>query len=98
MINIVHVTQVCNKNQFDITINDKPYATHYFQSYDTLIAFYSDRDCELYINLLAYNYSRTTMKHLLIWLNRHGFNYYDSKLLKKAIKKGLVKTFEEQVR
>lgn len=97
MINRVHVTQVCNNNQFDITINDKPYATHCFQSYNTLIAFYSDRDCELYINLVAYDYSRTTMKHLIIWLNRHGFNY-ECKSLRKAIKKGLIKTFKEQVR
>ena len=61
------VTQLENKNQFVISDND----IYIFQSYDTIIAKYNRKDDVIYIDNYVYKGSRTTLKHLYIFLDRY---------------------------
>ena len=58
------VEQLENKNQFII----KAEKHIYFQSYDSLIAVY-DREKSVLILGRDWNYSKTTMKHLYIFID-----------------------------
>jgi|2_EtaG_2_1085320.scaffolds.fasta_scaffold51941_1 hypothetical protein len=54
-------------NQFIISDEN----VYIFQSYDTIIAQYNKKDDTVYIDDYVYNGSRTTMKHLYIFLDRY---------------------------
>ena len=93
--NILKVKQLENKNQF-LIISDGFY---YFQSYGSLVAVY-DRNKKLLTVGCDYNYSRTTLKHLYIFINSVcSYDYYSlianksnkRKAIENAIKTGLIK-------
>lgn len=72
------VKQLHNKNQFVIYFNDsngnKVIA---FQSYHTLIAIYHPIQQKLFINYHYWDYSKTTLKHLKLFINEYTtFDYY----------------------
>lgn len=75
----IKVEQLENKNQFVITYcsNDNLYIC--FQSYKTLIAIYDYSNNELYINWSMWDYSKTTMKHLKVFVNRYTTFKYENK-------------------
>lgn len=75
------VNNNCNPAANQFVLNDGE--TEYFQSYDTIIAKYKDGKITLDNNAL--NYSRTTSKHLFIYL---GMN---RKEIEAEIKTGLIK-------
>lgn len=56
------VTQFYNKNQFDIRNNGE----RWLQSYDSIVAKI-DKDGQLCLGY-DWDYSRTTLKHLYLWL------------------------------
>lgn len=88
------VTQLCNKNQFVVRVGN----WCIFQSYDSIIALHNYDENKTYIVKEYINYSKTTSKHLYIFL-RHELNIhtiYDLPSLKKAIKNGLVELVTEQ--
>lgn len=60
--NISIVEQLYNKNQFVIRVDGRIF----FQSYDSQIAFIMND--ELYINVEYINYSKTTSKHLYLFI------------------------------
>ena len=77
----VKVEQLANKNQFVITYT-KPngFRVYSFQSYDSLIAVYDTEDGKLYINWYKWDYSKTTMKHLKMFIEDWTiYNYVDKK-------------------
>ena len=84
------VTQLINNNgnpaanQFVIANN----GAVYFQSYSTMIAKVEDGK----LTLSSYwDYSKTTSKHLYIFLNMYGFGHLDSAVnVRRAIKNGTV--------
>lgn len=86
------------KNQIIVCGNtiytDQEFSAHYiFYSYDTLIAEYlgsMDNDTKDIIHLTnKYNYSKTTLKYLKVFLNKYCNIYYkDKKELEKLIKEG----------
>lgn len=76
-------------NQFIIETKDATY----FQSYNSIIAKI-DKDNKLTVSS-KWDYSKTTMKHLYIFLTNYG--YYDfagAKNMRKAIEEGEVKYVE----
>lgn len=76
-------------NQFIIETKDATY----FQSYNSIIAKI-DKDNKLTVSS-KWDYSKTTMKHLNIFLANYG--YYDfvgAKNMRKAIEEGEVKYVE----
>lgn len=84
------VNQFYNKNQFVIDWENKTI----FQSYDSTIAIidYSSKTITFWID---YDYSKTTSKHLKLFLNDYLSFYYDSKKeLEKAIKDWFIKDFK----
>lgn len=83
----ISVRQLENKNQFIISYQDKENNDLLaFQSYATLIAIWSYKDHLLYINWDMFDYSKTTLKHLKIFINRYtAFNYLDKQQFTKLI-------------
>ena len=69
------VSQLENKNQFVINYDD----VVVFQSYRTLIAVWSYSEHKLYINWCYWDYSKTTMKHLKIFINDYTSMRYENK-------------------
>jgi hypothetical protein len=83
------VNQFYNKNQFVIDWDWKTI----FQSYDSTIAIidYVNKTITFWID---YDYSKTTSKHLKLFLNDYLSFYYDSKKeLEKSIKDWFIKDF-----
>ena len=70
----VRVVQIANKNQFAIYYKDSKRSIVAFQSYNTLICWLEG--CKLFINWSMWDYSKTTSKHLKIFINEYTmFNY-----------------------
>lgn len=94
-----HVRQLANKNQFLITYNnvgDPCFSAVCFQSYSTLIAIYVSTEKMLYINWSMFDYSKTTLKHLKLFINEYTpFNYESKQQFINLIKQGNIKTFNE---
>ena len=98
--NKVFVSQLANKNQFLIKYtNAKDIALTFwaFQSYSTLIAMYNPNTKELLINWSMWDYSKTTLKHLKIFINEYTCYAYENKqqFLKEILKNDNIKTFNE---
>jgi hypothetical protein len=84
------VENLHNKNQFVIS----GYGFTCFQSYETLIAIYDEDNSTLYLNATMWDYSKTTSKHLKIFINEYtNLLINDTKELRKLIKKHKVLTF-----
>ena len=78
----VRVRQLANKNQFVIYYNNENNPclnVVCFQSYATLICYYSSNENKLYINYSMYDYSKTTLKHLKMFINEYTPFNYDNK-------------------
>lgn len=77
----VKVQQLENKNQFVITYRKPlhPFNVYSFQSNDSLIAIYDVEEEKLYINWQKWDYSKTTMKHLKIFINDWTSFTYENK-------------------
>ena len=70
-----------HQNQFIIEYsNEKNEILSCFQSYKTLIAVYNRSTHELMINNYYWDYSKTTMKHLKIFINEYTIYEYKNKL------------------
>ena len=67
------VEQLYNKNQF--VIDDSKNGFIYFQSYNSLICKLDLNNKKLYV-YSDYNYSRTTQKHLYLFLNDYVYSVY----------------------
>lgn len=65
-------------NQFIIDTNEG----QYFQSYETIIAYYENKTGIYYLDEDSWNYSRTTSKYRSIFLNE------DTKTTKERIENG----------
>ena len=76
------------RNQFVVEKDGKTY----FQSYDTIIAEKNGRKVKL---SSAWNQSKTTRKHLYIFLRQESFPIYGKNDALKAIKSGEFKVVEE---
>ena len=92
MINIdnakkTKVSQLENKNQFIIQyVTDDGHTILCFQSYTTLIAIYDYKTKEIAINWVMWDYSKTTSKHLKIFINRYTpYNYENKHQFEKEI-------------
>lgn len=97
----LHVTQLQHNNQFVIHYNntkDPCYSVIAFQSYATLIAYYCSYEDKLYINWSMWDYSKTTLKHLKIFINEYTkFNYENKQqFLKFLLNDNHVKLFNER--
>ena len=82
----VRVSNLHNRNQFVIKIG----SYKVFQSYESIIAVYDETRNDLYVVEEFINYSKTTSKHLYIFM-REECNLYTISNLKdllKSIKKG----------
>lgn len=89
LIPSVKVSQLLNRNQFIIVANDWAI----FQSYESIVAYYNYVTRELLVVEYYINYSKTTSKHLYIFINDYTcYSISNLKELKKAIKKGTIKT------
>ncbi|MBO7692520.1 MAG: hypothetical protein J6T10_07815 [Methanobrevibacter sp.] len=93
MINIndlqkTKVNQLENKNQFIIQYVCDGHTLLAFQSYTTLVAIWDYTTKDLYINWVMWDYSKTTLKHLKIFINRYTSYTYENKaqFLKEIIK------------
>lgn len=75
----INVEQLENKNQYLITYQDKETNILCFQSYKTLIAIRSYKDKKLSVNYKYWDYSKTTMKHLKLFINTYTTYTYESK-------------------
>lgn len=87
------VENLYNKNQFVIftNVNKKEYII--FQSYSSEIAIYHING-DLYINDKYINYSKTTSKHLYLFINDYTrFSCHNLPELKQLIKEGSIKTY-----
>ena len=73
----VRVVQLANKNQFAIYYNDGKRHLVAFQSYDSLIAIVEGEN--LYINWSYWDYSKTTLKHLKLFINTYTRFEYENK-------------------
>lgn len=73
------VTQLENKNQF-VLYNKNWYI---FQSYNTTIAKFNRNNLKTYLDKYIYNGSKTTMKHLYIFLK--NYCNFSSTLNKKIL-------------
>ena len=75
------VEQLANKNQFVIEYNDytKNQKLITFQSYRTIICYYNPMTKSLYVNWHKWDYSKTTMKHLKMFINDYTCYHYDNK-------------------
>ena len=97
----VRVRQLENKNQFVIDYNnagDPHFSIVCFQSYATLIALWDQKEKILYINWSMYDYSKTTLKHLKIFINNYTSFDYESKnqFTKLILTSDHVKLFNER--
>lgn len=96
----VCVEQLANKNQFVITYEDLQKNIRYlcFQSYDTLIAVYDKAHKQMFINWQMWDYSKTTLKHLKMFVNFYTCFEYETKaqFLNLIRKNDNVLTFEER--
>ena len=68
-----------------------------FQSYKTIIAIYDYETKQLYINWVYWDYSKTTMKHLKIFINKYTYFSYENKqqFLKEINNNSLITTFKD---
>lgn len=80
------VEQLENKNQFVIWLKDKDNNNIVaFQSYKTLIAVYYEGSYEekrpniLEVNWSMWDYSKTTLKHLKLFVNKYTTFHYENK-------------------
>ena len=93
----VRVEQLHNKNQFVIYYNDNNRDRHLvaFQSYDTLIAILEGE--KLYISWENWDYSKTTLKHLKLFVNEYTPFVYETKhqFLNLIRSNERIETFEE---
>lgn len=82
------VSNLHNRNQFVI----KTGCYKVFQSYDSIIAVYDETRNDLYVVEEFINYSKTTSKHLYIFMREECNIYTVSNLkeLNKQIKKGTI--------
>lgn len=88
------VQNLYNKNQFLIRLDTKASMYFIFQSYKSEIAIYNRIKQELYINEEYINYSKTTSKHLYIFINEYTrFSCHNLKELTQLIKEGTIKTY-----
>ena len=90
MKHFTKVEQLYNKNQFVIRNEIETI----FQSYDSTICIinYSEKTLTFWID---YDYSKTTSKHLKLFLNDYLSFYYDSKKeLEKSIKDWFIKDYK----
>lgn len=74
----VRVVQIANKNQFAIYYKDDKRQLVAFQSYNTLICWLEGQ--KLYINYSMWDYSKTTSKHLKIFINEYTMYNYENHL------------------
>ncbi len=89
------ISNLCNKNQFliEITSNNKEYLM--FQSYKSEIAIYSRKTETLYVNEKYIGYSKTTSKHLYIFINEYTrFSVHSLDELKQLIKENQILTYK----
>ena len=81
-------------NQFEIIHEHDNFKSIFFQSYDSVIArLYINKKAEwsLYLDSEDWDYSRTTLKYLRVFLNNYiGFDGY-TKDIRDNINKGLYK-------
>lgn len=92
MTNYLKVTQLQNKNQFIIRTNEAVY----FQSYNSLCAKVTNEEVIFGID---WDYSKTTLKHLYIFLNYCCYRIYSKiensknkkRELQKMIEAGIIK-------
>ena len=87
MESIMKVKQLENKNQFIMENNEKII----FQSYNSIIAVYNKKTLSFKLGK-DWNYSRTTLKHLYIFIDRYvpvmqSASFYNSKNKKEFIQK-----------
>lgn len=73
------VYQLANKNQFVIEYQLNDTLVSCFQSYTSLIAIYDRYTEKLYINADMWDYSKTTLKHLKMFINEWTIWDYDNK-------------------
>lgn len=89
------VSNLYNKNQFiiEITTHNKDYLI--FQSYRSEIAIYCYITRTLYVNEYYINYSKTTSKHLYIFINEFTpFSVHNLHELQQAIKEKQIATYK----
>ena len=93
----MRVEQLENKNQFVIYYKNNYTEIVVFQSYRTIIAIYYPYEKELFINWHYWDYSKTTSKHLKIFINDYTIYKYDNKkqFLDFITSDNMVKLFEE---
>ena len=88
------VDNLYNKNQFIIGIDTLNKSYLIFQSYKSEIAIYCYNTRQLYINEYYIGYSKTTSKHLYIFINEYTpFSVHNINELKQAIKDGQISTY-----
>lgn len=76
----VSVRQLENRNQFLIYFRDKNNNDLVaFQSYATLIAIWSYNEQKLFVNWSYWDYSKTTSKHLKIFINQYTRCTYENR-------------------
>ena len=95
----IKVEQLANKNQFVIHCVDREgNKVICFQSYDSLIAIYDLY--KLLINWYKWDYSKTTLKHLKIFINDYTHYEYENKqqFMKLIINDKTIGTFKEWAR
>ena len=86
--NIPRVENLYNRNQFLIRVDGRIY----FQSYESIIAFIHND--EIYIDVDFINYSKTTSKHLYIFLREYAeLNINNLKELNNFIKRKFIKLY-----
>ena len=77
----IYVEQLANKNQFAVVFEDltKGQRYHCYQSYQSLIAVYDKNTGNLFINWDKWDYSKTTLKHLKLFINEWTHYHYETK-------------------
>lgn len=60
-----------------------------FQSYETTIAVWNRRNNNVYIDLEAFEHSRTTSKYIRVFLNGIGVSADNVKRIRKNIRNGI---------
>lgn len=88
------VQNLYNKNQFVMWLTVKKDYYIIFQSYSSEIAIYNFHKQALYINEKYINYSKTTSKHLYIFINEYtNYTCHNLKELQELIKEGTIHTY-----
>lgn len=89
------VANLCNKNQFVISFDNHRDSYLIFQSYKSEIAIYNQLTRELYVNEYYINYSKTTSKHLYIFINELTcFSCHSLPELRELINQGTIHTYK----